>query len=445
MKKIDIIDWLTSKGFFDWMPDEMFLKMRYRKKFHKALDLENPKTFNEKLQWLKLYDRKPEYTQMVDKYEAKKYVADRIGEEYIIPTLGVWDQFDDIDFNSLPNQFVLKCTHDSGGLVICRDKSKLDKEAARMKIEKSLKTNYYLHGREWPYKNVKPRIIAEQYMEDSATAELRDYKIFTFDGVAKALFIATERASETKETKFDFLDTEFRHLPFTNGHPNADVQPAKPETFEEMLRLAENLSANIPHLCFDFYEVDSKTYFGELTFSHSGEITPIETTELEKVFGDWIKLPETIGGYCLIGDGYVLWAHEKDIYQKSLHAKKDGLTDYKFYCFDGKPEFLYISQGLEDHSTARISFVTLDWQFAPYRRSDYKPFDELPQKPQEFDKMVELARALSNGHPFLRVDLYQIGSKVYFSELTFTPCSGFLPFENPDHDTDIGHMIKISV
>lgn len=278
------------------LPDKMYISLYYYMKMHKKMNWKNPQTFNEKLQWLKLYDRKPEYTKMVDKYEAKKYVADRIGEEYIIPTLGVWDKFDDIDFDKLPDQFVLKCTHDSGGLAICRDKNSFDKQAAKKKIDRSLKNNYYWSSREWPYKNVKPRIIAEKYMEDTATAELRDYKIFTFDGVAKALFIATERANETEETKFDFFDVEFNHLPFTNGHPNADICPAKPETFDEMIKLAERLSINIPHLRVDLYEVNGKAYFGELTFSHWGGMMPFEPAEWDKTFGDWIKLPESCGG-----------------------------------------------------------------------------------------------------------------------------------------------------
>lgn len=149
------------------------------------------------------------------------------------------------------------------------------------------------------------------------------------------------------------------------------------------------------------------------------------------------------GGYYLIGNGYLLWLHEKEKQQISVKTKLEGLTDYKFYCFDGKPEFLYISKGLEDHSTARISFVTMDWQSAPYKRSDYMSFEELPPKPQGFDEMVSLARKLSKGHPFLRVDLYQIGSRVYFSELTFSPCSGVMPLKIPDHDVEIGKLITL--
>lgn len=272
--------------------DERYLKLIYRMKMGKRPDLKNPKTYNEKLQWLKLHDRKPEYTRMVDKYEVKSYVGERIGQEYIIPTFGVWERFDDIDFDSLPDQFVLKCTHDSGGLVICRDKSKLDMEAARAKLEKSLKNNYYQQGREWPYKNVKPRILAEQYMEDAETAELRDYKFFAFDGSVKAMFIATERGNAETETKFDFFDREFQHLPFTNGHPNADICPKKPQNLELMLELAEKLSQNIPQVRVDFYEANGKVYFGEITFFHWSGFMPFEPEEWDTVFGNWITLPK---------------------------------------------------------------------------------------------------------------------------------------------------------
>jgi hypothetical protein len=258
------------------------------------LNLRNPKTVNEKLQWLKLYDRKPEYINMVDKYEAKKYVAGIIGEEYIIPTLGVWETFDEIDFDSLPEQFVLKCTHDCGGLVICRDKSKLDLEKAKKKINSCLKRCYYYDHREWPYKNVKPRIIAEAYMEDSVTAELRDYKFFCFNGEAKMLFIASDRQTKGEETKFDFFDIDFNHLPFTNGHPNAKNIPEKPLCFDQMKALAEKLSAGVPHLRVDFYEVDGKIYFGELTFSHWSGMTPFDPEKWDLKIGEWLKIDQGV-------------------------------------------------------------------------------------------------------------------------------------------------------
>lgn len=283
---------LSGKNMLNWMPDKMYLKMRYRVKLQQKLNLKNPQTYNEKLQWLKLYDHRPEYVAMVDKYEMKSYVAKRLGEEYLFATIGVWDKFDEIDFESLPNQFVLKCTHDSGGLVICRDKSRLDKEAARKKIERCLKRNYYWLGREWPYKGVRPRIIAEEYMEDAKTKELRDYKFFCFDGEVKAMFVATERADQTTETKFDFFDTQYNHLPVVQGHPNATVPPAKPEQFEEMKVLAAKLSKGFPHVRVDFYEVNGRIYVGELTLFHFSGLVPFVPAEWDKTFGDWITLPE---------------------------------------------------------------------------------------------------------------------------------------------------------
>ena len=284
-------DVLAGLGFFKRMDDAEYVRRMFKARMGYELDLNNPVTFNEKLQWLKLYDRHPEYTMMVDKYEVKQYVANKIGEKYIIPTIGVWDSFDKIDFASLPNQFVLKCTHDSGGLFICKDKNTFNIGKAKKIINKCLKKNFYFYGREWPYKNVAPRIIAEQYMEDSCTNELRDYKFFTFNGVVKALFIASDRQDTSTETKFDFFDEDFNHLPFTNGHPNAEIIPEKPQCFDEMKYLSEILSRGIPQLRVDFYEVNGKVYFGELTFSHWGGLVPFVPNIWDKKFGEWIELP----------------------------------------------------------------------------------------------------------------------------------------------------------
>ena len=290
------IMYFLGKPFAKNIADEKYIKLKFYATLGKRLNLESPKTFNEKLQWLKLHDRKPIYTDMVDKYEAKNHVADIIGEKYIIPTLGVWDSFDEIDFDSLPEQFVLKCTHDSGGLVICRDKKGLNKASAKAKIERSLKRDYYLTHREWPYKNVKRRIIAEKYLEQPCGAD-------------------------------------------------TDVV---------------------------------------------------------------------------------------------------GLTDYKFYCFNGKPKFLYVSKGLENHNTAKISFLTLDWEFAPFKRSDFRGFDVLPEKPTKLSEMIEIATKLSKDIAFVRVDLYQVGENIYFSELTFSPCAGMMPFEPEHWDEKLGEWIDIA-
>lgn len=269
--------------------DEIYVRVEYFIVFGKRLRLKNPQTYSEKLQWLKLHEGDPIYTRMVDKAEAKKYVTEIIGEEYIIPTYGVWNHFDEIDFDKLPDQFVLKTTHDSGGVVICKDKKTLDKNAAKVKLEKSLKNDYYYTSKEWPYKNVVPRIIAEKYMEDES-GELCDYKLFCFDGKMKALFIATDRFTSGEETKFDFFDENFNHLPFTNGHPNATKPIKKPESFQQMKDLAEKLSQKIPHVRVDFYCTNGKIYFGELTFFHWGGFKRFEPEEWDFKFGEWFKL-----------------------------------------------------------------------------------------------------------------------------------------------------------
>jgi len=268
--------------------DKTFIKWEFFSMMHRFPNLEKPTTYNEKLQWLKLNCRNPEYTKMVDKYEAKEYVRKILGDEYIIPTLGVWNSFDEIDFDKLPEKFVLKCTHDSGGLVICKDKSKLDKNEARKKIENSLKHNYYLEHREYPYKDVKPRIIAEQFMVDESGTELKDYKFFCFNGVCKMLFVATDRPFDTR---FDFFDTDFNHLPFKQGHPLATKKIAMPKGFEEMKRIAEKLSVNIPHVRVDLYDINGHIYFGELTFFHFSGNVPFEPSEWDGKIGNWLQLP----------------------------------------------------------------------------------------------------------------------------------------------------------
>lgn len=275
------------------LPDSLYIRLKYFQHFKKFPNLRNPKTFNEKLQWLKLHDRNPEYTKMVDKYAVREYIKEKIGEEYLIPLLGVWDSFDEIDFDSLPQQFVLKCTHDSGGLVICKDKSKLDIKSARKKINKSLKNNYYWQGREWPYKNVRPRIIAEKYMVDEETKRrtgiecLVDYKFFCFNGEPKIMYYSMDKAEDPRT---DFFDMEYNHLKMRMKDPNSDEIPPKPQGFEEMKALARILSANTAHLRVDFYYVNGKIYAGELTFFHCGGFVEVKPPEWGDIMGNWIAL-----------------------------------------------------------------------------------------------------------------------------------------------------------
>ncbi len=270
--------------------DKDYLKALFYIHMGYELNLDNPLTFNEKIQWLKLYNRKTEYTMMVDKLLVKDYVAGIIGQEFIIPTIGVWDNAEDILFEELPNSFVLKCTHDSGGLIICKDKSKLDIDGTRRELNRLLQRNYYYIWREWPYKDVTPRIIAEPYLQDSHYKELRDYKFFAFDGVPRVLFVAADRGKDT-ETTFDFFDMSFNHLEIINGHPNSSDRIEKPETFERMIDFVSKLSEDIPHVRVDFYEVDGRTYFGELTFFHWSGLVPFEPPQWDRTLGDWINLP----------------------------------------------------------------------------------------------------------------------------------------------------------
>lgn len=272
------------------LSDRYAISCAFRERLGYDINWKNPQTFSEKLQWLKIYDRKPIYTKLVDKYEVKRIVAKKIGGEYIIPTLGVWENFSEINFDQLPNQFVLKCTHDSGSIVLCEDKRMFDYNKAKAILERGLRNNFFYNGREWPYKNVPPRIIAEEYMKNNDDS---------------------------------------------------------------------------------------------------------------------------------------------------------SLTDYKFYCFNGKPKFLYVSYGLADHSSAYINYVTLDWQKAPFRRPDFIEFEELPPKPIGFECMLNLAEVLSAGIPFLRVDFYEINNKIYFSELTFSPGSGYTPFIPQEYDRICGDFLQL--
>lgn len=258
----------------------------------RKLNLKHPKSFNEKLQWLKINDENESYVDMLDKAAAKKYVAGIIGEDHIISTIGIWDSFDKIDFDLLPNEFVLKCTHDSGSVVVCTDKATFDYDKAKIKLEDCMVKKYYRQSREWPYKYVKPQIMAERFLSDEV-------------------------------------------------------------------------------------------------------------------------------------------------------GKTKGLSDYKFFCFNGEPKFLYYSEGLASHSDARLAFLSLEWQFAPYRRRDYLPMETLPSKPFCYDEMLEICKKLSANTKFMRVDLYEVNRKIYFSEITLYPCGSYMPFENEHQDVEMGKLLQL--
>lgn len=273
--------------------DKLFLRVYYFLAVGEKLNLNNPELFTEKIQWLKLNNRSNLCTQMVDKYDVRKIIRERIGDEYLIPLYGVWDKFNDINFNELPDRFVLKTTHDSGTVIVCKDKKELDIEKARKKINKSLKRNYFWKGREYPYKNVKPKIIAEELMCNKDGSDLADYKFFCFDGEPKILFYASDRFNEKKEpAKFDYYDMELHHLPIkSKGHKNSGVILNNIVNFDLMKDLAKQLSSGFPHLRVDLYLINSRIYFGELTFHHDGGIVPFIPKEWDKILGEMIKLP----------------------------------------------------------------------------------------------------------------------------------------------------------
>lgn len=275
-KKITYISrvWVALKMLFisqfrKCFSDEFYLKIQYPYKTGWRLNLDNPLTFNEKLQWLKLHYRNDELTMMVDKYAVKNYVSEKIGKKYLIPTIGVWDDVDEIDFSKLPDRFVLKCTHDSGGLIVCKDKNRLDLGKTRKWLKKRLKDNFYLYKREWPYKNVKARVIAEQFMEDDSIINangLTDYKFFCFNGIVDSVMACIDRG--INDTKFYFFDREWNLLKLNKRGieaPEGFTLP-KPKCIEEMFDIASILSKGIPFVRVDLYCINEQPYFGEITF-----------------------------------------------------------------------------------------------------------------------------------------------------------------------------------
>lgn len=281
--------YLMNKGFFNWLNDEAYLKIKYRLIMKKKLNLKNPKTFNEKLQWLKLYDRKDIYTTMVDKYEAKKYVSKIIGEEYIIPTLGIYNSFEEINFNKLPNQFVIKPTHTSGDVYICEDKNKIDYKRLKKEVNCWLKRKYYYLHREWPYKNVKPRIIIENYLKDEKNRNIIDYKFFCFSGEPKLMYVS--KFSHNENAQIAFFDMNYKqiHIKRLDYKDLIDI-PQKPIKFEEMKELSKKLSKNLKHIRVDFYEINEKIYFGEMTFYTGAGYIPFENEKYDEILGNMIKL-----------------------------------------------------------------------------------------------------------------------------------------------------------
>lgn len=271
------------------IPDKLYLQMLYQVRMGEKLDLQNPRTFDEKLQWLKLYDRKPEYIMMADKYEVRKYVESKLGERYLIPLLGVWNSVEEIDFSMLPEQYVLKCTHDSGSVLICKEKNTFDIQLAKQKLEKTLKTNYFYPSREWPYKNIRPRIIAEKYMTDESRVELKDYKIYTFGGEPYLIQVDFGRFINHKRnlytTSWQYIDEEIEYP----RDPSVHIE--RPECLEEMLECSRKLAEGTASLRTDFYSINDRIYFGEITFYQEAGFAHFSSEGFARELGDMIVLP----------------------------------------------------------------------------------------------------------------------------------------------------------
>lgn len=416
-------DYLASKGVYNFLPDEIYLKHLFFSKLGYPLNLNHPRTFNEKIQWLKLYDRKPEYTMMVDKYEVKKYIANKIGKQYVIPTLGVWDKPEDINFDTLPDQFVLKCTHNSGlGMYICRDKANMDKKSVIKGLKKGLKENYYKGGREWPYKNVKPRIIAEKYMEEKGSIECKNFN-------SKPIIIQVDyNRFNTLKCNLYSLDWELINDEIM-FFADQDYVINRPKCIKVLL----NLLTDIPHVQTEFYFIDNKIYFGEITFHCGSGFEKYISEKFGIKMGDWLKLPS--GGVLIKYDACIFY----------LRNQGDMvLTDYKLMCFNGKLKCTFTCENRFEEEGLSVTFYDNDWNRMPFERH-YKRSRQRKQKPINFNLMKKLAEELSKDFYFMRIDFYEINGSVFFGEMTFHPGSGFEEFKPNEWDYKLGEWIKLPI
>lgn len=432
------------KNFLFFLPDKMYLSLRYRCLMGHWINWKHPKTFSEKLQWLKVYGFKAEYTRLVDKLAVKDYVASKIGKKYIIPTLGVWDKVEDIDWDALPNQFVLKTTHGGGscGVVICSDKANFDREKAIRKLETSMRTNAGQTYRERPYLNVPRKIIAEKFMAERKTdgkpieTDLPDYKFFCFNGEPKYCQVIRDRS--TKET-IDFYDMEWNLMPFVGLNPvakNGTSPIAKPLHFDNMIKICRKLSKNMKFSRIDLYVINDKEYFGEITLYPAtgfGEFTP---EEWNKRLGDLIKLDGTKTGGVKFKVEII---NGKCINIENRNSFED-LKDYKFFCFGGRVKCFKIDFGrfVEHHA----NYYYPQGELLPFGEKGLEPDpNHVEIMPENLDEMIRIAENLSKGFKFLRVDLYNVKGRVYFGELTFYPAAGMGAFVPDEWDYKLGDLI----
>lgn len=284
------INYLLNQKIFRLIPDKLYIKIKYRLCTGKKLDLNNPQGLNEKMQWLKLYDRNPLYTNLVDKYKVREYIKNAIGEEYLIPLLGVYDSYDEIDFNSLPKEFVLKPNHTSGDIYICHDKDQIDHRKLEKDIKRWLKRKYYWIHREWPYKNVKPRIVCEKYMVDHESGDMKDYKIECFNGKATGIYVCSQRES-TEGLAIDYYDINWNLIPGGVDFRSSGILLQRPKNFNKIIEISEELSKDIPYVRIDLYEINGQVYFGEITFFPGAGFVPFKPDSFDYLLGSWLELP----------------------------------------------------------------------------------------------------------------------------------------------------------
>lgn len=290
MNRDDVM--LFLKKSLRFIPDKSYIKLYYRLRVGKRLNSRDPVTLNEKLQWLKFNYRFPLQSIVSDKLLVRDYVSNKVGEEYLIPLLGVWENFGEIDFKELPDEFVLKCNHDSGGLIVCKDKKNLNLRDARKKIEKSLKSNFYYVGREYQYKNIKPMIICEQFISENGLVPI-DYKIYCFNGKPDVILVCKDRfRNNTHKASYLFFDQNWNFLPLNKGDENiSSPKIEKPINLDKMLDIAKKLSQDFVFARIDLYNINGKIYFGEITLSPNSGFDADITYETDKMFGKKLKIP----------------------------------------------------------------------------------------------------------------------------------------------------------
>lgn len=426
LKHPKVIGNIILNSYCHWMPSRLYLRLKFRLWLGKWPDLKHPKSFNEKMQWIKLYDHNPRYTMMVDKVKVKEYVSSLLGEEYIIPTIGIWDDPDKIDFNELPDRFVLKCNHNSGlGMCICKNKSLLDEKKVRKNLRKGLRQNYFYGGREWPYKDVPRRILAESFIDPVPDLhDLPEYKWYCFNGeplfcqeIVGGRVCSSVNFNEANGIPQDRFDMRLLENPQSSFH------------FITQLEIVRELSKSIPFSRILLYETGKSTFYGECFSYKLSEMKGYSIERHHEMLEQMqVKTGEKAGSWII-----------QQSPKGKLHITTPDLQDFKIYCFNGEPKIVMVSSGrFSDNMT--FDYYDVSWKRVPIRwGADNSTKDIEP--PVNFGKMLELSRKLSSGLPHVRVDMYNVCGRLYFGELTFFDSSGFGRIEPTEWDDLMGSWL----